>query len=72
MQVLHTLYADRRTKPDLVDKFGDTILHFAARDGQLEALEYILNKTKKLMTRVNQEGKTPLKYAMENGHITCA
>lgn len=32
-QVLHTLYSDRRTKTDLVDKFGDSVLHFAARDG---------------------------------------
>ena len=71
-QVLHTLYQDKRTKVDLKDKFGDTIMHFAARDGQLEILEYILDKTKKLMNAENQEGKTPLKYATENGHITCA
>ena len=71
-QVLHTLYQDKRTKVDLADKFGDTIMHFAARDGQLEILEYILEKTRKLMSRTNQEGKTPLRYATENGHITCA
>ena len=70
-QVLHTLYQDKRTKVDLADKFGDTIMHFAARDGQLEILEYILEKTRKLISRTNQEGKTPLRYATENGHITC-
>lgn len=52
-QVLHTLYSDRRTKTEISDKFGDTILHFAARDGQLEIVEYILEKTKKLMNKEN-------------------
>ena len=32
-QVLHTLWQDKRTKNDIRDKFDDTILHFAARDG---------------------------------------
>ena len=54
------------------DKFDDTIMHFAARDGQLEILEYIINKSKKLINNKNQEGKTALRYAIENGHITCA
>lgn len=53
MQVLHYLYQDKRTKTDLVDKFGDTILHFAARDGQFEIVEYILNKSKKIMNKEN-------------------
>ena len=55
---------------DRSDKFGDTIMHVAARDGQLEIIEYLLEntKTKKLMSRENQEGKTPLKLATENGH----
>ena len=48
MHVLKILYGDRRTKVDLVDKFGDTIMHLAARDGQYEALEYILVRTQKL------------------------
>lgn len=52
-QVLHYLYQDKRTKTDLIDKFGDTILHFAARDGQLEIIEYILNKSKKMMNKEN-------------------
>lgn len=71
-QVLHTLYSDKRTKPDLTDKFGDTIMHFAARDGQFECLEYIVSKSKKLMHRENQEGRTPLHLATLNDHITCS
>ena len=71
-QALHTLYRDKRTKLDHSDKFGDTILHFAARDGQLEVLEYILEQSTKLINRENQEGKTPLHLAQEYGHSTCA
>ena len=48
MHVLKILYGDQRTKVDLINKFGDTIMHLAARDGQYEALEYILVNTKKL------------------------
>ena len=33
MEVLLSFYSDKRTKVDLIDKFGDNILHFAARDG---------------------------------------
>ena len=32
-QVLHILASDKRTKIDAQDKFGDTVLHFACRDG---------------------------------------
>lgn len=52
-QVLHTLLQDKRTKFDKRDKFDDTILHFAARDGQLEIIEYILDKSRKLINYKN-------------------
>mmetsp|Transcript_34350 Transcript_34350/g.45228 ORF Transcript_34350/g.45228 Transcript_34350/m.45228 type:complete len:109 (+) Transcript_34350:349-675(+) len=71
-QVLHTLFTDKRTKFDHSDKFGDNLMHFAARAGQLECLEYIVERCKKLMHRENQEGKTPLRLAVENDHTTCA
>ena len=38
MNVLTLLYNHSTTKADLADKFGDTIMHFAARDGQIDAL----------------------------------
>ena len=72
IQILHTLYSDERTRVDVNDKFGNCILHIASREGQLEILDYILQKTKKLVTRTNQEGKSALRLATENGHITCA
>ena len=72
MQVLHTLFQDKRTKFDASDKFGDNIMHFAARAGQLECLEYLIKRCRKLMSRENQEGKTPLRLAIEGEHTTCA
>ena len=71
-QILHILYQNSRTKTDLVDKFGDTILHFAARDDQFECLEYIIEKSKKLMNVTNQEGRTPRHLAESNENNTCA
>ena len=53
MSVLHLLYNHSLTKVDIADKFGDTIMHFAARDGQIDALQLILEKTHKLITRKN-------------------
>ena len=72
MQIVYTLFRDSRLRPDFSDKFGDTIMHYAARHGHLEILEFILERYKKLMTRENQAGKTPLRLANENGRITCA
>ena len=70
--MLHTLFQNENTKRDQSDKFGDNVMHFAARAGQLECLEYIIQHCKKLMGRQNQEGKTPLRLAIENDHTTCA
>ena len=33
VQVFHTLWSDKRTRIDIKDKFDDTLVHFAARDG---------------------------------------
>jgi len=42
------------------------VLHFAARDGQLEICDFLMKKNKKIARIKNQEGKTPLSYALEN------
>jgi ankyrin repeat protein len=59
-------------KIDHQDKFGDTALHFAARDGQTEICEFLIKKHKRLVKIKNQEGKTPLTYALDNAQSTCA
>ena len=66
-QVLHILVSDKRCKADAQDKFGDTALHFACRDGQFEICNYLLRKSRRLVRIKNQEGKTPLTYAIDNG-----
>mmetsp|Transcript_21729 Transcript_21729/g.26779 ORF Transcript_21729/g.26779 Transcript_21729/m.26779 type:complete len:101 (-) Transcript_21729:457-759(-) len=68
-EVLDILMSDKRTKFESCNKFGETILHFAARDGQFECLKYILERCKPLTNRTDQEGKTALAIAQENGHM---
>lgn len=48
LTVLHRLCKDKETKVDAQDKFGDTALHFAARDGHQEVCEVLLRRNKKL------------------------
>ena len=65
MNVLTLLVDFKQTKVDQTDKFGDNIMHFAARDGQYEVIEYLIAKFGKRLFRVkNQEGKTPLSLAI--------
>ncbi|OMJ76730.1 hypothetical protein SteCoe_23844 [Stentor coeruleus] len=54
------------------DKFGDTILHFAAREGHDDACKFIIRKRKDLVNAANENGQTPLNYAMENGYLSVA
>ena len=43
-------------------------MHFACRDGQLEVGEFLVRSMKRLLKVKNQEGKTALTLAIENGH----
>ncbi|RSL82168.1 hypothetical protein CEP51_005353 [Fusarium floridanum] len=59
-------------QPDvrLEDKLGNTLLHFAARDGRLKISRMILDikKEKIDVDSTNVNGDTPLHIAAENGH----
>ena len=63
---MYRLCKEKDNKLDHQDKFGDTALHFAARDGQSEICEFLIKKNKRLVKFKNQEGKTPLSYANDN------
>ena len=54
------------------DKFGETPLHFAAREGHLNACVLLLEKAPELLNVLNEEEKTPLSYALSQGHIDLA
>ena len=69
--VVGLLSRQKDCKIDHQDKFGDTVLHFACRDGQEQITDYFIKKHKRLVKIKNQEGKTPMSYAMENGHLDC-
>lgn len=43
ISVLKTLLKDPRVKPTHTDLFGDNILHWAAREGQLEMIQFLVN-----------------------------
>lgn len=66
IEVVNILAKDQRTNLEHQDKFGDTVLHFAARDGQLEITDFLMKRNKKLCKIKNQEGKTALSYAVDN------
>ena len=61
------LLSDKRTKLDHVDKFGETILHHAARDGNVEIIEMILAQTERIARMKNQMGQTALSIAKALG-----
>ena len=54
------------------DKFGDTVLHFAAREGHEDVCRMILKKKRDLVNVANENGQTPLAYAMESGNLSVA
>lgn len=69
---MNILAKDPRINLEHQDKFGDTVLHFAARDGQLEVCDFLMKKNKKLARIKNQEGKTALSYAIDNAQTAVA
>ena len=66
MDVINRLCKDKAIELDHQDKFGDTALHFAARDGQQDVCEFLLKRNRRLAKIKNQEGKTALNYANDN------
>mmetsp|Transcript_32892 Transcript_32892/g.50295 ORF Transcript_32892/g.50295 Transcript_32892/m.50295 type:complete len:81 (+) Transcript_32892:405-647(+) len=66
IDIVMMLAKEKDIKIDHQDKFGDTALHFAARDGQLDVTDFLIRKHKRLVKIKNQEGKTPLSYALDN------
>lgn len=49
LDVVNRICKEKDNKIDHQDKFGDTALHFAARDGQTEVCEYLIKKHKRLV-----------------------
>jgi ankyrin repeat protein len=48
---------------------GDTVLHIAARFGQIEAAEKICQERTSLLTKTNDKLETPLHYAAQAGNL---
>jgi len=48
-EIVQRLCKERANQVDHQDKFGDTALHFASRDGQLEVCEVLIKKLKRLL-----------------------
>lgn len=72
LEVLEILCSDGRCKADKTDKFGDTLMHLAARDGQDEIVTYLIGQYGRKLTKCkNQEGKTPLTLAIDNSQTKC-
>ena len=61
-----------KCKLDAQDKFGDTALHFAARNGHAEVCDYLIKNCISLLSITNQEGKNALTYALENSQTSAA
>lgn len=57
---------------DHVDKFGDTILHLASREGHREIAEYLLSRNRGLMAIANPDNKTSMDLAFECGYLELA
>lgn len=52
------------------DPAGWTALHYAARQGVLEAVEFLLDNGADINSK-NNAGYTPLLHAVQNGHFNC-
>merc|ERR1719336_2026931 len=56
--------------PNYAGKFANrTLLHCAAAQGKLELVKKLVEVNKAALRVYDNEGKTPLKYAMEHKHI---
>ena len=67
----------RRLESEGLDSYngGATPLHLAARNGQSETFEYLMERVKRVSGNINPpdvRGNTPLHYAIEEGHTDIA
>lgn len=62
---------DRDVRQKHWEKSGDTILHFAARHGQLDILRYLTEIVGMNVELVNRDYKRPLHEAASMGHRDC-
>ena len=51
------------------DGDGRTLLHYAAREGHLEVVKYLINKGSNINEKDNYGGRIPLHYAAMNEHL---
>jgi ankyrin repeat protein len=54
------------------DKFGQNCLFYAIREGHSEVVEYLINRTDKLLDMPDKKGLTPYMFAMKNGKTKIA
>lgn len=59
-------YFKKSVPLDYKNKFNDTVLHYAAKGGNLEMVQYLLNSG--IMQSPNLFGEFPIHYAIEEGH----
>ena len=58
--------------PTVIDKKqGPTALHYAAQQGHLQVLKYLLQKGALIDAENPTNGETPLMVASQGGHLTC-
>ncbi|CAG9314238.1 unnamed protein product [Blepharisma stoltei] len=57
---------------DYQDKFGDTALHFAAREGNEAICVILLRKARNVVNIANDNNQTALSYALEQGYLDVA
>lgn len=57
---------------DSIDNFGNTVLHYAARAGNLEMCKLLVNEFKSNMKLRNNKGYTPLHIAIYKGFFGVA
>ena len=54
------------------DKYGDTILHYAASEGSLDVMKYLINTHHYNLMTINNKGQTFLHYAVRRiGVVKC-
>ena len=58
-----------RCNPSIVDNYGNTPLHIAARKGHMDVCSHIISTTKCDLNLQNTEGDTVLHIAVRKGHM---
>ena len=53
--------------PNMLDQYGMTALHYAAANGHIEVVEWLIVNGGAFMNAKNSQGATPLAVAMEYG-----